>query len=132
MKADWTPTGGSLAHLGDDSQKWTVKLEQLGAQSLEHVAQMFQAATVLRLALGNQAGECVFTAAKSHASRDAAAQFFAGETARLNQVGTLVLTFDAQTLTMGNAVLKGVKVAEFNGLRWAIRYQFGITTITNP
>ncbi|PWU18908.1 MAG: hypothetical protein C5B50_07780 [Verrucomicrobia bacterium] len=132
MKADWTPTGGSLAHLGDDSAKWTMKLEQLGAQSLEHVAQMFGAATVLRLALGNQAGECVFTAAKSHASRDAAAQFFAGELARLNQVGSLVLTFDAQTLTMANAVLKGVGVVGVEGLRWTVRYTFGITTITNP
>ena len=132
MKADWTPTGGALAHLGDDSAKWTIKLEQLGAQSLEHVAQMFQAAKVLRMALGNQAGECVFTSEKSHADIDTAAQFFAGELARLNQVGSLVLTFNAQTLTMASAVLKGVAATAFSGKRWALRYTFGITTITNP
>ena len=132
MLITFTPTGGSPTALGNDSLKWTVKLEQLGAQSLENVVQMFQGATVLRLALGNQAGEFVFTSAQSLSTRDAAAQFFQGKLGLLNSVGSLVLTFDSQTLTMANAVCKAITVAEFNGTRWTLRYSFGITTITNP
>ncbi len=133
MKADFTPTGGSIAHLGDDSSKWSVVLEQLGGAGLEQVDQLAFASAVSRIMRGNLAGDCVFTAAKSHASLDAAATFFATEYGRIGQRGALVLTFASHALTMALATVKAVHRVEAEdgrGVRWKIRYTFGITTIT--
>ena len=133
MKADWTPTGGTLATLGDDSVKWTLLLEQLGGGIEEQVTRLAFASAVSRLGRGNLEGACVFTAAKSHSSLDVAANFFKAEYARLNQSGLLVLTFTAATLSMSGAVLTGVQRVtseEARGVRWMLRYTFGITTVT--
>jgi hypothetical protein len=129
MKADFTPAGGSLANLGDDSLKWAVVLEQLGRKIEEQVDALAFSAVVSRIPRGNAQGECVFTAAKSHASQDAAASFFATEVGRVNGQGSLVLTFTAHTLTMANAVLGSVEKVESRGVWWQIRYRFGITTV---
>lgn len=129
MKADFTPTGGSLANLGDDSLKWAVELEHIGGQGVEQVDRLAFAAAVARVMRGNLEGECAFTAGKSHASLDAAASFFATEYARIGQQGALVLTMAAHTLTMALATVKGVERMESRGVFWKLRYRFGITTI---
>jgi hypothetical protein len=126
LKAEFP--GGTT--LGDDSVKHTIVLERIGGVSVEQVSTLFGGANVLRIAAGNVGGECVFTAAKSHATLDAALTFFKAEFARLNGTHSLVLTQGAVTLTMANAVCKAVEVVLVIGLRWSIRYTFGITTIT--
>lgn len=132
MKATWTPSPGTLVILGEDAAatRHTIVLDQLSGQSQEQVEELFQADAVARFARGNVGGECVFTAEKSHATYGAALTFFKAEYARLDEQGTLVLTEGAVTLTMAGAVLRGVERATQTGLRWGIRYTFGITTIT--
>lgn len=124
-----TPSVGAV-DLGDDSGKITILIEQLGGASIEQVTPIFRAAAVQRLARGNVAGTCAFTVGKSHASVAAALTYFKAEYGRMNQKGTLVLTEGAVTLTMANAVLRSVSRAAGTGLRWVVRYEFGMTTIT--
>ena len=130
MKADWTPSGGAAVTLGDDSADRFIELGQIGGASLQQIEPLFRAANPIRFPRGNVAGECVFTVAQSHANRGAAVTFFKAEYARLNGKGTLVLTEGGITMTMANAVLSGVTLAGAVGLRWWVRYQFGITTLT--
>lgn len=131
MKAEWTKAGGGAVTLGDDSVKHTMVLEQLGGECQEQVDPLFRATYVARRARGNVAGNCAFTAAKSHASREAAMAVMVAEYARMGEKGSLALTFGAAgVMTLANAVLKGVELADTNGLRWTIRYRFGITTMT--
>lgn len=128
--AVWTPTGGAAVTLIDDGSKVHGKLEQLGGQGEEQLDNLAFGANPSRLMRGNVAGDCVFTAAKSHADRGTALNYFKTNYGYIGQVGSLVITMDAATLTMAGATLKGVTVAEFNGVRWTLRYTFGITTIT--
>lgn len=116
--------------LGDDSADRFMELGSIGGAAVQQVEPLFRSASVLRIPRGNVAGECVFTVAQSHASRAAAATFLKGEYARINGQGSLVLTEGATTLTMANAVCSGVTLAGAVGLRWWVRYAFGITTIT--
>lgn len=131
-KAVWTSTTPAVAAatLADDSAKVAMRLEQIGLECVEQVERMFGAAAVFRAPLGNTSGDCVFTAHKTHASRDAAAAYFIQEVGRVNQQGNLVLTFDTGTITMAVATLRGVKVVEPGGLSWMLRYTFGVRTIT--
>ena len=130
MKIVFTAAGGSAATLGEDAVKHAIEIESWGGQSIEQVVPLARAANPLRLPRGNVSGDFAFVAAKSHASVDAAASFFAGEYARLNQSGSLVLTVGTHTITMAGAVLRGVAKANIIGLRWYVRYTFGITTLT--
>jgi hypothetical protein len=136
MIIQWTPSGGSAVYLGDDlgantgGVKVALKLERLGAAGLEQVVPLFQGANPFRQMLGNVCGDCIFTAARSHADRASAAAFFKGEAARVGQKGNLVLTIDSASLTMANATLRSVAAIAFDGTRWTLRYGFGITTIT--
>jgi len=130
VKAEWTPAGGGLATLGDDSVKHSMVLEQIGGASVEQVAGLFRAAAVKRFPRGNISGECIFTSAKSHATQAAAMAFFKAEYARLNGKGSLVLTEGAVTWTMADAMLTAVQVVQVVGLRFWIRYRFGIATIS--
>jgi hypothetical protein len=62
-----------------------------------------------------------------------AATYFKAEVARQGQKGNLVLTFPATvavTLTMTGATLIGVTLVEADGVRWFLRYRFGISNIT--
>jgi len=127
--AAWTPTGASAITLGDVSQKWTMKLEQLGGQAVEEVIPLFRAANPLRIPRGNVSGDCIFTSAKSFANRAQAVTFFASQFALLNGQGALTLTIDTAALTMAQAVFRGLQTTEINGLRWTLRYSFGITTM---
>lgn len=131
MKAVWTSTTPAVAAatLGDDSVKVAMKMEQIGLQIVEQVENLFQAAAVFRAPRGNAAGDCIFTCHKTHATRAAAATYFLGEVARINQQGTLVLSFDATDVTLALATLRSVVVADFNGLSWTLRYTFGVRTI---
>jgi hypothetical protein len=122
--------GGTPATLGDDAARHTIELEQLGGEALEQVEALLRGANPARFARGNVAGDCVFSAGKSHATRAAAIAFFLAEYARLNTQGSLVITEGSATLTLANAICRGVMVARINGLRWTLRYTFGITTIT--
>lgn len=130
MKAEFTPTGGTLATLGDDAEKHSISLEALAGASAEQVEPLFRAASATRIPRGNAVGECVFTSVKSHASQAAAITFFKAQRALLNGQGALVLTEGLSTLTMSNATLTTVELAGVVGLRWWVRYRFGITTIT--
>lgn len=130
MKAEFTPTGGGLVTLGDDSAKWLLTLEEVSGKCLEAVEDMFGQANALRYLLGNLKGNCVFTAAKSHADADTMAAFFKTEYARINTSGLLKFTFTAATWSMANANCIGVQRAEVSGVRLKLRYTFGITTIT--
>lgn len=130
MKATWTPNGALTATLGDDSVKHTIVLEQIGGQSVDQVEQLFGAVAAAQFPRGNVAGELAFVAAKSHADYATALTFFQAEYARLNGQGSLVLTQGSATLTFAGAVLRGVeRLPAQEGLRWHVRYRFGITTI---
>jgi hypothetical protein len=134
----WTPTGLSAVIIGDDfgsagagsPGKVRTKLEQLGGMGLEQVQRLAFGANPFRAMRGNVAGDCVFTARKSHADRATAMNYFKTNYGYIGQMGTLVLAQDAASLTMANATFRGVIVAEFNGLEWTLRYTFGMTTIT--
>lgn len=132
MKAEWTSTTPEVAKvtLGDDAAKHTLALESLGGGASEQVVPLFRAANPARFMRGNSAGEVVISAAKSHESRAAAATFFKGEYGRINQVGTLELTIDATVMSFAGATLKAVTAVGVEGLRWTVRYQFGITTVS--
>lgn len=126
----FTPTGGSLATLGDDANKIATHIESIGGQSIDQVEPLDGAAAAVQFARGNVQGEFVFTAGKSHADRATAVNYFKAQFGKLNQKGSLVYTVDSATLTMAGAVLRAVTVADIVGLRWTIRYAFGITTVT--
>lgn len=130
MKVEFTPTGGTKATLADDASKHVVVLEELGGEAGEQVAPLFRGANPSRFPRGNVAGAVVFTAAKSHSTRDAAAAQAVTEYARLNQKGSLVFTIDTTVLTMAGAVLKSVRV-QLLGTRLSVVYTFGITTLTS-
>jgi hypothetical protein len=128
LKITFNP-GSGIVTLGDDSVKQTIQLEGFGGQSSEQVERLFRAANVARLPRGNVAGELMFTAEKSHADYATAVAFFKAQYLMLNGQGDAVMTEGATTLTMANAVLRGVQRASQIGKRWGIRYTFGITTI---
>jgi hypothetical protein len=135
MKAEFTSVTPSVAKvtLGDDSAKWTMTLEDLGGQGEEQLDALAFGTAVSRLMRGNLSGNCVFTSAKSHSDLDAAATFFATEYGRIGQQGTLELTLSAHKLVMVNATVVGVRRVEADeakGVRWKLRYTFGVTTIT--
>ena len=118
-----------MVTLGDDSAKQTIVLESLGGQSVEQVSPLARGTAVQRFARGNVSGDVVFSSSKSHATRAAAASAWKSEYGRLNEVGTLVLTIDATTLTYAGAVLRSV-VGIPDGVRWTLRYTFGVTTVS--
>lgn len=138
MIVTWTPTGLAAVVIGDDfgtaggssPGKVRTKLEQLGGMGEEQVVKLAFGANPFRAMRGNVAGDCVFTARRSHADRQTAANYFKTNYGYIGQQGTLLLTIDAASLTMANATFRGVIVAEFNGLEWTLRYTFGMTTIT--
>jgi hypothetical protein len=135
MKAQWTSTTPAVAQvtLGDDANGIHCWLEGLGLQSEEQLDPLAFSAEVSRLMMGNTQGECSFRAAKSHSTGDVAATYFKGEVARQGQKGNLVLTFPATvavTLTMTGATLIGVTLVQADGVRWFLRYRFGISNIT--
>jgi hypothetical protein len=132
VKADWTPSGGGATNLGDDANKYTMELEQLGLASIVQVDPLYGSTTPFIAARGNNQGECIFASAKSFASIDAGAQDSASKIALIGASGSLVLTFNAHTLTM-NATLRDARrvVSEdARGVRWKLRYTFEITTMT--
>lgn len=132
MKAEWTIAGPATVTLGDDSVKHGIELEQLGLAALVQQEPAYGSATQFLTGRGNAAGECVFTAVKSHASMDAAAQFAAGELGRVGQSGSLKFTLNTHFATMANAVLKSVARVESDeakGKCWKLRYVFGIVTV---
>lgn len=127
----WQPAGaGAPITLCDLLSAHAITVEQIGGQSMEEVVPMFQAANPQRLALGNVAGDLVFTDGYTYASRAAALNGAKTAYLYLNGVGTLILTVDTATMTFANAVCKGLRAAQIQGLRWVLRYTFGITTIT--
>lgn len=128
MKIEWTPDGGSSVTLGDDSVKHTVLIEGWSGLSMEQVDAIFRGANVSRTPRGNVGGTFTFSSAKSEASRSLAMSGFVSAYARLNQKGSLMLT-DGLIVTMDNAILRGVECVSPLGVRWTIRYTFGITTV---
>ncbi len=130
MKAVWQPYGAVPQTLGDDSNHWFITLDQLGGQGHEQVELLLQSASPYRQMLGNVSGDTVFGVLHSHATRDAAARYFASQYNAIGARGLLVLRFDSATLTMAGANLRGLIAAVRNGCEWTLRYTFGITTIT--
>lgn len=130
MKAVWTPTGGGAITLADDANMVRMKIEQLGAMGVEQIEQLAFSPDVFRTMRGNIAGDLVFTAQQSFASRDAAGTYYKARYAEIGETGSMVITIDVVTMTMANATWKGCAVALFNGLEWVLRYTFGITTLT--
>jgi hypothetical protein len=131
LKAEFTSITPAVAKvtLGDDSVKHTIEIESLGAAAAEQVSALFRSANAKRFPKGNVAGDVVFTASKSHATIDAAATYYAGERARINQQGTLELTFTTLKFTYALATLRAVEPVPI-GTRWRLRYTFGVTTLT--
>lgn len=132
MKITWTSSAPALGAttLVDDSVKITGVIESLGGESVCQTEPLYGAATVANFARGNVRGQFSFTARKSHATRDLAMLYLAGEYGRLNQAGTIIITQDSTTLTFAKAVLRGVNLVKPNGLEFTLRYTFEITTIT--
>jgi hypothetical protein len=134
MKAEWTsatPSVGKVT-IGDDSVKHTMVLEALGLAGEEQMDNLAFGTVASRLMRGNVAGDCVLTSGKSHASLDAAASYFATEAGRIGNKGLLELTFNTHKLSLDNATLKGVQRVEGEGaagVRWKLRYTFGIVTV---
>lgn len=132
-KIDFTPTGGVLANLGDDANKYGIVIERIGGISLEQAEPLAGAAVQALFARGNVLGDLVFRSAKSYTDYATTFTQFKTEYGRLNQVGSLVLTEGASTSTFANAICKGVERIfddKHGGTRMGIRYTFQITTIT--
>jgi hypothetical protein len=130
MKLDWTPTGGSLVTLGDDSVKKTIVVESIGGAAQVQTAAFFRGANPALYARGNVAGQFIFVVTQTFATQDLAGAFIKTEYARLNQQGSLVWTRSSTIFTMAGAVLKAVAPAEINGVKIRMRYTFDITTLT--
>lgn len=132
MLIQFTPSGGSVATLGDDANKFAVVIEQLGGQSVLQNDPLYGAGNPLLNLRGNVAGELVFTSAKSYADYKTTFTQFKTEYGRLNQKGSLVITQDTETVTFANAVCKGVQRifdAQKTGTHMGIRYTFAITSV---
>jgi hypothetical protein len=133
MKIDWTPAGGSSVNLGDDSLKYGIVIEQIGASSLVQAEALAGAAAEALFPRGNVAGEIIFRSDKTYADYTTTFSTFKTIFGYLNQQGSLVITQGATTLTCANAILKSVQRifdAQATGARMGIRYTFAITTIT--
>ncbi len=130
MTIVFTPTGGSAATLVDDANKLFGQIGHFGGQAIEQVTPLFRAVAPVRFMRGNVAGELAFVAWKSHADVATAGAFWKAEYARLNGVGSLVVTIGASTMTMAGATLRSVSRAEWSGVRLAIGYSFGIKTVS--
>src|SRR5256885_989480 len=108
MKAEFTTAGPVTTTLGDDSIKYAIELEQLGLAAIVQIEALYGSATQFVQGRGNNAGECVFASAKSYASIEAGAADAAAKVVLVGLPGSLVLTINAHTVTMANAVLKSV------------------------
>ena len=127
----WTPAGGAAVTLADVAARHTAEIQgPLGGVAAEQVSRLFRGANPARFLRGNVAGQFVFVSAKAAADRGAMAAYFKTQYGYLNHAGALVVTIDATTLTMAGATLTGVEAVRFEGVRWPIKYTFGITTIT--
>ena len=128
----WTPAGGDAVTLGDVAAKHTVTIHSWGGMAAEDVAQMFEQAAPQRLLLGNVAGEFVFTSELEQASRGAMLAYFILHRSFMNRMGELVVTIDEVEAVMRNVTCRGVEPAGFGGVRWPLKYTFGITLIDPP
>lgn len=134
MKAEWTATTPVVAKvtLGDDAARHTIEVEGLGGDSAVQVEDLIRAAAPAQFARGNIRGELALVCAKSHASHDAAIAYAIAERNRVDQTGTLELTFGSSKATAAGAILRSVRVVRIVGVRWWISYTFNITTLTLP
>jgi hypothetical protein len=125
----FTPAGGEAVTLADVAAKHTAVIHTWGGMAVEDVEQMFEQAAALRLLLGNVAGDFVFTSQKAAASRGAMLAYFMAQRGLINRAGQLVVTIDGVVAAMSNATCRGVEPAGFDGVRWPLKYTFGITLI---
>lgn len=128
FKIVWTPAGGSAVTLGDVAARHTAMIHTWGGMAVEEVANMFEQAAPKRMLLGNVAGDFVFTSEKEAASRGAMLTYFLTHRGYINVIGSLVVTVDAVTATMADATFRGVEPVALDGVRWPLKYTFGITT----
>lgn len=135
MKIQFTPSGGAPTTLGDDSAKYSVVIEQWGGTAIEQREPLAGGANPALFPRGNVGGDFIFRSAQSYADYETTFSQFATLYGLLNQQGALVVTQDSVTLTMSNAVLKSVTRLFDSGnagVFMAVRYTFGITTLTTP
>lgn len=121
--------------LGDDSAKYGIVVEQWGGTAIEQREPLAGAANMTLFPRGNVGGDFVFRSAQSYADYETTFSQFATLYGYLNQQGALVVTQDSITLTMDGAVLKAVARlfdTAHAGVFMAVRYNFGITTLTTP
>jgi hypothetical protein len=128
----FTPVGGNEVTLGDVEARHTVVIHSWAGMAVEDVVHMFEQAAPKRLMLDNVQGDFVFTSELEQADRGAMLSYFMGQRLLLNQVGTLVVTIDGVAAVMQNATCSRVDPSGFGGVRWALKYTFGITLIDPP
>jgi len=128
----FTPAGGDALTLADVAAKHTATIHNWGGMAAEDVEHMFEQDAPLRLLLGNVAGDFIFTAEREQASRGAMLSYFMAHRSQINQIGTLTVTIDEVAAVMRNATFRGVEPAGFDGVRWPLKYTFGVTVIDPP
>lgn len=131
MKAEWTPTGGSLVTLGDDANQATILIGDFGGAAALQEEPLFRGPNRAQFARGNVGGRFTMTVIKTHASRAALLEYIVQEYGRLNQTGQLELTEGATSLALNDAILTGVarNAGLSLGIRLALDYQFAITSM---
>lgn len=129
MKLIWTPTGGAVATLGDDSVKSTIVVEQLDAPALVQKLLFFRGVNCQLVPRGGDEGVFVAVVQPPLANSDAASNYLKAEYLRSGQAGALAWARVGVTFTFTGAVLRRVTVAELNGARLRIRYTFGFASM---
>lgn len=132
MKLDWTPAGGSVAHLGDDAAtpRKTIRIEQFGGEAVVQEEPLFGAAFPLLISRGNVKGPFVAVVTQSFDTVDLASAFLATEYARIGQKGKVEWTRATTLFTFDNSVLKGVTAALIDGVKIGMRYAWVVGAIT--
>lgn len=130
MKIEWKKSGGAFVTLGDDALRQTIEVLQWGGAAAAQVSPLFRATSPMVAGRGNVTGVFSFGSTKSHASLDAAAQFFADEYARLGEMGELKMTVTSKVVTFANALLQGVDRGGKEGVRLQVVYSFVIRTVS--
>lgn len=139
MIIEFNQGNNPAAVLGDDlaqvaSNRISVALERLGGQATTEAVPMADAANQLLLTHGNVAGDLVFSATQSFASRTDAMNYLFAQYALLGWQDMLSFTWDGAQWYFQEAMLKNVERVPHpgsDGVKLSVRYTFQVAQITN-
>ena len=128
----YQPAGGDLMTLADVAAGQLPHIHRWPGVAAEDVVHMFGQESPMRLMLGNIAGDFEFTAEQSLASYGAMLTYFIAQRAQLGTLGVLTVTMQDVVAVMQNASFRSLEPTGFNGVRWPLKYVFGVSLIDPP